>query len=206
VKNVNKKLLLTLLLAVSFVLSLQSLIISAPPQVEPTITYEGVTNNGDGSYTFEYKIYSGVPVVKRWRLYSPCFKMGGAEVSVLAKDDCEPLWTPIWTMNKADHYIEFNHESDHPFTSCKPRTYYITLYVGNYIGLPYTGLPVGNVNYLIKWPSAQDITGVITGPLCPPDFVIPEFPLGTLGILIPLAAAIALMRLYYKRSLPTTRF
>ena len=43
-------------------------------EVPPSISYGGVVNNGDGTYTFTYDVTSGTPVVKKWKLYSTCFK------------------------------------------------------------------------------------------------------------------------------------
>ncbi|GAG38799.1 unnamed protein product [marine sediment metagenome] len=200
-KIVNKKLLLTLLLAVSFALSLQSLIISAPPQVPPTINYGGSVYNGDGSYTFTYYVTSNCPVIKKWQLYSPCFKHNGPTVTAEAEDSTYGAFTPDWYMNKTQHYIEFKHESKQKFTDGLTRTYKVTIWAGT-----YSGMIEGDVDYTLHWPSCTEVEGTIEGPLCVPGFEVDESPLGTLGTLIPLGAAFALIGLYNKRTLFTTRF
>jgi hypothetical protein len=96
-------------------------------------------------------------------------------------------------MNKAQHYIEFKHESKQKFTDGLTRTYRITIWSGY-----YSPLSTAQVDYSLKWPSGEDLEGTITGPACPPDFVVDESPLGTLGVIVPLSAALALLGLSNK--------
>ena len=73
------------------------------------------------------------------------------------------------------------------------RTYYITIDIGY-----YGGISVTDVDYMLHWPSGTQIEGTITGPTCPPDFIVPETPLGVLGTLIPLLAATGLLAAFKK--------
>ena len=101
----------------------------------------------------------------------------------------EAPFEPHWNLNPGQNYIEFKHEVDHQFTDGLTRTYYITLDFGTY----YTALTVDNIDYQLHWPPGTKIEGIILGPICPPDFIIPENPLGTLGAIIPLIAALGLV-------------
>jgi hypothetical protein len=73
------------------------------------------------------------------------------------------------------------------------RTYYITLDIGY-----YGGIPVSVVDYLLHWPPGTQLEGTITGPTCPPGFVIPETPLGVIGTLTSLLAATGLLAVFKK--------
>ena len=127
--------------------------------------------------------------MKKWQLYSPCFRKGGPTITVKAQDPGDPMFEPHWNMNPGQNYIEFKHEVDHQFTDGLTRTYYITVHTGDY----YAGIGTGNVDYLLHWPPGTNIEGDIMGPICAPDFVIPETTLGTIGSLIPLIIAAVLV-------------
>ncbi len=58
------------------------------------------------------------------------------------------------------------------------------------------------VDYMLHWPPGTDVEGTIPGPICPPDFIIPETNLGTLGPVLSLAAATALFAAYKKNLIP----
>ena len=64
------------------------------------------------------------------------------------------------------------------------RTYYLTLDIAY-----YGGISVTDVDYMLHWPSGKGVEGIITGPICPPDFVVLETPLGVLGSVTFLFAA-----------------
>ena len=55
----------------------------------------------------------------------------------------------------------------------------------------YTACRIGDTTYIIK--GAELTTEATTGPTCGPGFYIPESPLGTLGAIIPLLAALGLV-------------
>jgi len=164
-----------------------------PVEISPSISYGGVVNHGDGTYTFTYYVTSGTPVVKKWTLYSTCFKNKFVVVTAEAWDSTYGDFTPDFSINKGQGYIEFKHESKEPFTNGMTRTYYITLNIYS-----YAGIPTGDVQYGIHWPSGKKLEGLITGPMCPPDMVISESPLGVIGPLTSLLAAAGLFVVFKK--------
>ena len=195
----KKKIYAPLVLAITLIIFLQSYLVYAPAnkvQTPPTISYGGSQYIGGGGYTYTYYVTSGDPVVKKWQLHSTCFKHNGPTITVEAEDDTYGVFTPDWNMNKAQHFIEFKHESKQKFTDGLTRTYRITVWSGY-----YSPMTTADVDYSLKWPPGKDEEGKISGPVCPPDFVIDESPLGTLGILIPLGAALTLFAFTNKRGL-----
>jgi len=197
VTRMKNKTISVIVLTLIFTLSLQTIIASATSVLtDPTISYGGSVYNGDGSYTFTYYVTSNTPLVKKWQLHSPCFKHNGPTVTVKAEDSTYGVFTPDWSMNKAQNYIEFKHESKEPFTDGMTRTYNVTVWSGT-----YSGMIEGKVDYMLHWPPGKELEGKITGPMCTPGFEVDESPLGTLGILIPLGAAAALMGLYSKKGM-----
>ena len=193
-KKAGRAILLATLMILSIGISIMTIGVPAPPkpQTPPSISYVGVVNNGDGTYTFTYYVTSGDPVVKKWQLHSPCFKQG-ADISAEAWDSTEGTFTPDWNLNPGQNYIEFKHESKQPFTDGMTRTYEITINIGS-----YGGIQTGPVDYMLHWPPGTQVDGTITGPICPPDFVIPETPLGVIGPLTSLLAAAGLLAAFKK--------
>ena len=191
-KKVGKAILLVSLIVLSLGISTLTIGVPAPPvKTEPSISYGGVEYVGDGKYTFTYYVTSGEPVVKKWQLHSPCFKQG-AKISAEAEDSVNGIFIPDWNLNPGQNYIEFKHESKQPFEEGMTRTYRITLNVG------YGAMSVGELDYMLHWPPGKQKDGTITGPLCPPDFVIPETTLGVIGPLASLLAAAGLVAAFKK--------
>jgi hypothetical protein len=139
---------------------------------EPTITFLGweVVSNG---IKFSYQVTSGSkPSLSHWDLYS-CRFVEGALVDV---SESPYEYKPEDTLLKFDKGYEDG----------ETRTVWFIL------DLDYYSALIGWLDY--EWKAGGDTgDGRVLGPICNPDFVIPETSFGTLGAIIPLMIAAGLL-------------
>lgn len=178
-KNIAFSILLAILVLSSFGVSM----VYAPPSTPPTVEYKGFVINPDLTYTFTYKLTAGSnKELKKFILYSTCF---------IGKDYVKDATMP-WSVNPAKNYIEFKNLGIEPGESCEV---FFTLKYAYYSGFAICKLdcvlfsPGDKPNEDMKWEDEVD------GPKCAPDFVIPENPIGTLGVFIPASIAVVLYML-----------
>jgi len=131
--------------------------------------------------TFEYRLTSGdSPVLKQWELYSSCFT---SKKIVKVSEQ--------FSVNPSKNYMRF----DTKYDTDETRIVKITLQ------LEYYSMIIGDIDYILFWPKGPEVTGTVLGPMCPPDLVIPESPLGTLGILLPFSTAIGLAYAFERKKI-----
>ena len=136
-----------------------------------TIEFMGATPVSPTKVKFTYKLTSGEPVLKQWEIFSPCFTRDKI-VSVSER----------YSLNPAHNRLRFTIH----YGVGEVRMIEIVLKVD------YYSMVIGMLDYKLQW-DPYKTEGQIEGPLCTPDFVIPENNIGTLGILTSLIAALGLV-------------
>jgi hypothetical protein len=164
------KLLLLFVIASSITINM---IAAIKPVVEPSITFVG-TEVVTGGIKFTYHVKAGSENLNYWRLYSCAFN------TYKIIDASETVHHP-----DSKEYITFTD----PYNKENERYVWFVLEAG------YSGIGLGNINYLLKAES-NDYTGSIQGPICPtPDFVVPENSYGTIGSVISMVVAALVLTL-----------
>ena len=162
-------------LIVLITLSIMTVAVGAPPttkpKIPPTITFISAVPVDAVKVKLTYELTSGDPVLKQWDIYSPCFTKEKI-VSV----------SESYSLNPAQNRLRFTNH----YGIGETRRVEIVLKVD------YYSMIIGMLNYNLHWEPYQD-SGTIEGPICPPDFVIPETPLGVIGSLTSLLAAAGLL-------------
>ena len=172
-KNKIKTLFIIGLLAI--ILTVPAAITFAAPEKKPatpsTIEFMGATPVGPNKVKITYKLTSGDPVLKQWEIFSPCFTRDKI-VSVSER----------YSLNPAQNRLRFTIH----YGVGEIR------YIEIVLKVDYYSMVLGMLDYKLQW-DPYKTEGKIEGPICTPDFIIPENNLGTLGILTSLLAAIGLM-------------
>jgi hypothetical protein len=171
-----------------FILSLTFLIISsvvfptitsiAPPPPDDFYSYEIEFIDwellDDMNVKFTYRVKSGgKPSISHWELWSCCFSREDMII-----DASEP-----YELDTNKHMLKF----DEGYYDYEERTVWFVIHI-----VDYKTCGIGTIDFEVKGGQYEDY-GTITGPSCQPDFYIPENPLGTLGAIIPLLAALGLV-------------
>ena len=140
------------------------------------ITFEGWKLLDDLNVKFTYNVKSGgKPSISHWELYSCCF---GEDSACTIVDSSEP-----YELDTKKHMLKF----DEGYEDYEERTVWFVIHMEY-----YTACGIGTIDFSVKGGKYKD-DGSIDGPSCTPDFFIPENPLGTLGAIIPLLAAMGLV-------------
>ena len=160
------KLLLVLTVAYSITISLIGAVKPVDPVVAPTIEYMG-SEVVTGGIKFTYHVTAGSEELNYWRLYSCAFN--AYEII----DSSETIHHP-----DSKEYVTFTD----PYNKEEERDVWFVLKAG------YSGVGVDEIDYLLKAQS-NEYTGDIQGPMCPPDFVIPETSFGTIGTITSMVVA-----------------
>ena len=178
----NKHLKFLFITALTFMLAVSANVVAGPKLgTPPTIEYVTHYLNSDLTVTFEYRLTSGdSPVLKQWELYSSCFT--SKKIIKVSEQ---------FSVNPSKNYMRF----DTKYDSDESRIVKITLQ------LDYYSMVIDDIDYVLRWPPGTDVTGKVLGPICPPDFVVPEGPMGTLGILLPFSVALGLVYAFGKRKI-----
>ena len=137
---------------------------------EHTIEFLGWHLNSDGTIDFCYRITAGSYRITKWEITSPCFTR---ETFVDT--------SPKGELNPAKNRIHFQTKIE----PCETQDFCITLRI------EYSSYMIAPIPYTIYYPPKEQV-GTVDGPTYP-DFLIPENPLGTLGAVIPLLAALGLV-------------
>jgi hypothetical protein len=123
-------------------------------------------------FTYKVKSYDK-PAISHWQLESCCFYPG------VILDSSEP-----YEEDQLEHHIL---KFDEEYKDNEERTVWFIIHVED-----YEACGVGTIVFTVKGGRFEEI-GDIIGPSCKPDFLIPENPLGTLGAMISLLAALGLV-------------
>jgi len=168
--------------ALTFVLLLSASAVAKPEYTDPpSIEYVTHYLNSDLTVTFEYRLTSGdKPELKQWELYSSCFT--SRKIIKVSEQ---------FSVNPVKNYMRF----DTKYDAGESRMVEITLQ------LDYYSMTIAPIDYILYWPSGPEVAGEVLGPVCAPDFVVPEGPLGTLGVIIPFATAIGLVYAFGKKKI-----
>jgi len=160
------KLLLVLTIAYSITINVIGAVKPADPVVPPTINFVG-TEVVTGGVKFTYHVTAGSEKLNYWRLYSCAFN--AYEII----DSSETIHHP-----DSKEYVTFTD----PYNKEEARDVWFVLKAG------YSGVGLADIDYMLKAQS-NEYTGDIQGPMCPPDFVIPETSFGTIGTITSMVVA-----------------
>ena len=128
----------------------------------------------DMNVKFTYRVKSGgKPSISHWELWSCCF----------SREDMIVDASETYELDTNKHMLKF----DEGYEDYEERTVWFIIHI-----VDYTACGIGTIDFSVKGGQYLD-EGLITGPSCTPDFYIPENPLGTLGAIIPLIAALGLV-------------